>query len=210
MHKITAQLILSLALWLPYIVQYIFFTSVQCKITRGWSSADFQLCIVHATWLPLQILSSVCGVVHILVGYQLPISACAHAGTGQTIGLKREATSEQGSSRRQLSTSSKMQNIRMWPKSSDVVGDGLVEPMQGVSQAVHPTSSCHLGSRLPPSPTGGCSKIVDMIIINFHSLSMLVLRWLQYKWKLGRLEKLFLKLLPAFDQKGWDAEMLSW
>ena len=36
-----------------------------------------------------------------------------------------------------------------------------MEPMQGVSQALHPTSLRHLGSRLPPSPTGGGSKIVD-------------------------------------------------
>ena len=96
----------------------------------------------------------------------------------------------------------------MWAKSSEEVGDGLVEPMQGVSQAEHPPSSRHLGSCLLPLPTGGCFH-ASLTMFNFLSLRMLALRWLQHKWKLWRLEKLSLKLLPAFDQKGWDDDGIS-
>ena len=125
------------------------------------------------------------------------------------LGLRRETTSERGCSALQLNSSSQIQSIRMWPKLFDDVGNGLAEPMQGVSQAVHPTSSCHLGSLLLPSQTGGCPHR-SLIVFNLDSLRMLVLRWLQHKWKLWRLEKLSPKLLPAFDQKGWDAEMMRW
>ena len=42
----------------------------------------------------------------------------------------------------------------------------------------------------------------SLIMSNFHSLGMLELRWLQHTWRLSRLDKLLLKLLPDFDQKG--------